>query len=390
MTKGISPERQAGAAVTARFVDSIAEIGRVGWNGLTGTGNPFMRYEFLHALEETGCTDAASGWRPRHLALYEGADERCRVIVPLYEKTNSWGEYVFDWSWANAYQQHGIAYYPKFVTASPFTPSAGNRLFGDAANHMPLICEQIRQRALRDSVSSWHVLFPTAEESRLLREQDMHIRHGAQFQWRNRDYRSFDDFLDTLASRKRKNLRKERQRVRDQSIRFTVTEGADISEEEWADFYLYYQNTYLQRGMQGYLSLEFFHLIAASMPEQLMLINAEHDGRGIAAALFFRNDETLFGRYWGCREDREFLHFETCYYQGLDYAIANGLKAFDSGAQGEHKIQRGFEPVTTRSAHWLADPDFDRAIGRFVAQERTHMKGYQQAARSLLPYRDPD
>lgn len=388
MSEGYSTEHPGADAVTVRFVDSITEIGRDAWNGLTGTRNPFMRYEFLHALEQTGCIGPGSGWLPRHLALYDNSEEICHAIVPLYCKTNSWGEYVFDWSWANAYQQHGLAYYPKFVTASPFTPSAGQRLFGNAGEHMPLICDRIRQRAVDDNISSWHVLFPTGEECRLLRGQGMHIRHGTQFQWRNRDYRSFDDFLDALASRKRKNLRKERRRVRDQDIEFSVTEGADISEAQWADFFLYYQTTYLQRGMQGYLNLEFFHEVAKTMPEQLLLIGARLSDRDIAAALFFRNDETLFGRYWGCREEREFLHFEACYYQGLDYAIANGLQSFDSGAQGEHKIQRGFEPVTTWSAHWLAEPDFDRAIGRFVEQERAHIAAYQKAARSLLPYRD--
>ena len=387
MSESFATDHREADAVTVRFVDSIAEIGRDAWNALTGTQNPFMRYEFLRALERTGCAAPESGWRPRHLALYRGKEENCRAIMPLYEKTNSWGEYVFDWSWANAYRQHGLAYYPKYVTASPFTPSVGRRLFGDTAGDMELICEEVRRRALRDGVSSWHVLFPAEAECRLLRGQGMHIRHGTQFHWRNRDYRGFDDFLDSLASRKRKNLRKERQRVRDQDIRFRVTEGADIGEAQWADFFLYYQTTYSQRGAQGYLSLEFFHEVAATMPEQLLLINAELRGRDIAAALFFRNEDTLFGRYWGCREEHEFLHFETCYYQGLDYAIANGLRSFDSGAQGEHKIQRGFEPVTTWSAHWLADADFDRAIGRFVEREKAHIEDYQQAARSLLPYR---
>lgn len=372
--------------VNAGFVDSIAEIGQQDWNALTGTRNPFMRYEFLHALESTGCTGPASGWLPRHLALRQG--DVCRGIVPLYSKTHSWGEYVFDWSWANAYQQHGLAYYPKFVTSAPYTPSAGQRLFGIASSHLPLVAEHIQRRAERDGASSWHVLFPTGEETRLLRRQNLHIRRGTQFQWRNRDYRSFDDFLAGLVSRKRKTLRKERRRVGEQGIGFRITEGPEISEAQWADFFLFYQNTYLQRGMRGYLSLEFFHLIAASMPEQLLLVNASHGGRDIAAALFFHNDETLFGRYWGCREEREHLHFETCYYQGLDYAIANGLQSFDSGAQGEHKIQRGFEPVTTSSAHWLANPEFHRAVGEFVAREQDHIEAYQQAARSLLPYRD--
>ena len=371
-----------------RFVDSITEIGQQAWNAQTGTGNPFLRYEFLHALESTGCTTAASGWLPRHLALYEDQSDDCRGIVPLYRKSNSWGEFVFDWSWANAYQQHGLAYYPKLLTAAPFTPSVGRRLFGLAAQQPALVCEQIRRLALAEGDSSWHVLFPAAHEAALLEKQGMHIRLGTQFHWHNRNYASFDDFLAGLVSRKRKNLRKERRRVSDQGIAFKVTEGADISESQWADFYLYYQKTYLQRGMQGYLSLEFFHRIAASMPEQLLLVNAAHSGRNIAAALFFHNGETLFGRYWGCCEEREFLHFEACYYQGLDYAIAKGIRTFDPGAQGEHKIQRGFEPVTTHSAHWLADADFHRAVGRFVARERPEIRAYQQAAGTLLPFRD--
>ncbi len=389
MSSGTSAKRRPAGSLAIRFADSIAEIGRDAWNALAGTRNPFMRYEFLHALERTGCVGPGSGWLPRHLTLCDGA-ENCLAIVPLYRKTDSWGEFVFDWAWANAYQQHGLAYYPKLVTAAPFTPAVGQRLLGAAAAHMPLICDRIRQQALDSDITSWHVLFPTEAECRLLRAQGMHIRHGTQFRWRNRAYRSFDDFLDALSSRKRKNLRKERRRARDQDIRFSVTEGGDISEAQWAEFFLYYQATYLRRGMQGYLNLEFFHALAETIPEQLLLISAAHEGRDIAAALFFRNEETLFGRYWGCREDREFLHFETCYYQGLDYAIANGLRTFDSGAQGEHKIQRGFEPATTWSAHWLAHPEFDRAIGRFVEQERTHVDAYQKAARSLLPYRRAD
>ncbi len=392
MSQGLAKEKIGPEAEPkrVRFVDSVAEIGRDAWNALAGTRNPFMRYEFLHALERTGCVGAESGWLPRHLVVVRGKQQACSSIVPLYEKTNSWGEYVFDWSWANAYQQHGLAYYPKFVTASPYTPSVGLRLPGTAAADMALVSEQIRLRAKTGGVSSWHVLFPTEEEVRLLRGRGMHIRLGTQFRWHNRGYRSFDDFLDSLASRKRKNLRKERSRVRDADIRFEITEGADISEAQWADFFLYYQTTYMQRGMSGYLNLAFFHAISETMPEQLLLINAQRAGRDIAAALFFRNEDTLFGRYWGCREEHEFLHFETCYYQGIEYAIATGLQSFDSGAQGEHKIQRGFEPVDTWSAHWLAHAEFDRAIGEFVKRERRHVKAYQQAARGLLPYRQDD
>ena len=282
MSQGLAKEKIGPEAEPkrVRFVDSVAEIGRDAWNALAGTRNPFMRYEFLHALERTGCVGAESGWLPRHLVVVRGKQQACSSIVPLYEKTNSWGEYVFDWSWANAYQQHGLAYYPKFVTASPYTPSVGLRLPGTAAADMALVSEQIRLRAKTGGVSSWHVLFPTEEEVRLLRGRGMHIRLGTQFRWHNRGYRSFDDFLDSLASRKRKNLRKERSRVRDADIRFEITEGADISEAQWADFFLYYQTTYMQRGMSGYLNLAFFHAISETMPEQLLRLDRSHGRAG--------------------------------------------------------------------------------------------------------------
>ncbi len=375
------------------FADSIEAIGTAAWNGLVGTENPFMRYEFLHALEKSGCTTPESGWRPHHVLLYsdDGTNRHIQGVVPLYLKSNSWGEYVFDWSWANAYENHGLKYYPKFVTAAPFTPSAGNRVFLSPQiqreQALQLIVSSVRERAQSLGASSWHVLFPTADEHAELSNLQLLPRIATQFHWRNHDYASFDEFLTTFNSRKRKAIRKERKHIREQGISFRRTEGAAISEQQWSDFYLYYQSTYLLRGMQGYLTQQFFETIAESMPEQLMLISAHQDGQEIAAALFFKNADTLFGRYWGCRSELQFLHFETCYYQGLDYAIEHGQRTFDSGAQGEHKIQRGFEPVTTYSNHWLAEPAFSRAVADFLQQEKPHIEAYKREAAKLLPFR---
>ena len=378
-----------------KFADSIEHIGRDGWNRLTGIENPFMRYEFLQGLEQTGCTTAATGWQPYHAAVYQRANPGQPVaVMPLYLKTNSWGEYVFDWSWANAWQRHGLDYYPKLVTAAPFTPSPGRRLFiatghdSDAISR--LLVEQIQQQAQQLGVSSWHVLFPEKTEHELLASLALQPRIATQFHWYNQGYDCFDSFLQRLNSRKRKAIRKERRQLADQGIRFACTEGADITAQQWTDFYRYYQTTYLVRGMQGYLQPGFFPLLAQTMAEQMLLVTASHQDQDIAAALFFKNEQTLFGRYWGCRQEIPFLHFETCYYQGIEYAIRHGQRAFDSGAQGEHKIQRGFEPITTYSNHWIANESFAHAIHAFLQQERPHVLAYQQDAARLLPFRQTD
>ena len=374
------------------FVESIDEIGTTTWNDLASTENPFTRFEFLHALERTGCTNRQTGWQPHHVLVYSDDTSKTPLaVMPLYLKTNSWGEYVFDWSWANAYKSHGFQYYPKFVTAVPFTPSPGQRIFARDAISQPkvlkLIAAKIKEKVEFIGASSWHVLFPCEQEHQALSGLDIQPRIATQFHWYNKAYESFDDFLAKLNSRKRKSIRKERKHVSEQGITFRRTEGADISEQQWADFFLVYQSAYLMRGMQGYLELEFFLAIAETMPEQLVMINAVQDNRDIAAALFFKNGETLFGRYWGSRRDHQFLHFETCYYQGQEYAIEHQLKSFDSGAQGEHKIQRGFEPIITHSNHWIASQAFTEAIANFLNEERAHIKYYQEEAVSLLPYK---
>jgi predicted N-acyltransferase len=378
------------------FVDSISEIGQETWNALSGTDNPFTRFEFLHALEDSACISAATGWAPQHVVVKRvepGLDETV-AVMPLYRKNNSWGEYVFDWSWANAYESHGLDYYPKFVTSIPFTPSTGKRIFIQASEDSEAIIAKtknaIEELADRTQASGWHVLFPEQSQQQAFSQAGMMTRSACQFHWFNRGYENFDDFLATLASRKRKNLRKERQRVAAAGISFRHLSGEEIDTALWQDFYAFYQSTYLMRGMKGYLNPGFFHALSETMAEQLFMVCAYKEQRLIAAALFFRSSDTLFGRYWGSAQDFQFLHFETCYYQGQDYAIAEGLQRFDSGAQGEHKIQRGFEPVTTWSSHWIANPDFAAAIARFVEEESGHIDHYQQQAESLLPFRQGD
>ena len=378
-----------------KFLDSISSVGAEDWNKLAGIENPFTRYEFLWALEKTGCTAEKTGWVPHHAAVYAGLENEepseLVAIMPLYQKTNSYGEYVFDWSWASAYQNYGLNYYPKFVSAVPFTPSHGTRLFtADSANRSDiakLIFDGLKRKAKSIEASSLHILFPTVEESQLFEKIGISARTACQFHWFNRGYSSFDDFLATLNSRKRKNIRRERQKIVERGTRFETIIGSSITAKHWNIFYQFYQSTYMMRGMQGYLSQDFFSELGQEMPEQLVMVVALNGEKMIAAALFFRNSEKLFGRYWGSSQDYQFLHFETCYYQGQEYCIQQNLKSFDSGAQGEHKIQRGFEPIITYSNHWIANEGFATAINTFLDEERPHIERYQREASSLLPFK---
>lgn len=382
------------------FVNSIEDIGLEAWNSCAGSQNPFTRYEFLHALESTGCTTAATGWQPHHASVRHAATGELVAVVPVYLKTNSYGEYVFDWSWANAYQGNGLSYYPKLLTAVPFTPSEGSRILLNDASLLNSVAEglvpALEAEAQRVKASSYHLLFPNPAERAAFASSKLVERMGSQFHWHNRDYEDFDAFLATMTSRKRKSIRKEREATAAAGFRFRRTEGAMISPQQWADFSLFYHRTYLVRGQQGYLSQRFFERLGETMPEQILLIEAlrskgvECDlaGDGVcAAALFFKSNSQLFGRYWGSTSDQPLLHFETCYYQGQDYCIEHGLRSFDSGAQGEHKIQRGFEPKSTYSLHWLAHEGFAAAVANFVEQERPHIENYIADAATLLPFR---
>lgn len=378
------------SSLSVRFIRSLGEIDARQWNTLAGEDYPFLRHEFLLALEQSGCTTARTGWQPFHV-IVESSDGTVIALMPLYLKTNSMGEYVFDWSWADAYQRHGIEYYPKFVSAIPFTPCAGPRLCvtpsADSAVITTLVHEAVLAQSQKLRVSSWHLLFPQQELRDQFVAQGQLLRTGCQYQWFNHDYADFDAFLDTFASRKRKNLRKERNTVAAAGISLAPIEGRDVTTEQWDQFYEFYASTYHVRGRRPYLNAEFFQLLGRTMPERLMLMLAQRGKHAIAGALFFKGTDTLYGRYWGAREDVPCLHFETCYYQGIDYCIRHGLKRMDSGAQGEHKIQRGFAPVPTWSTHWIRHPDFRRAIADYVKDEEQHLGDYMQRAAEYLPFR---
>lgn len=377
------------AAWQMQFCTGMAQIDSELWDALAAGASPFLSHPYLSALEDTGCASVDTGWAPQHLLVLQQG--RPVAAMPLYLKRHSWGEYVFDWSWADAYRQYGMAYYPKLVTSVPFTPSSGPRLLMapdvDRAALTTASADAVKARAKTLGASSWHVLFPTQQEHALLADAGLRPRIGCQYHWYNRGYECFEDFLATFNSRKRKNLRKEREAVRGAGIHFRHLTGHAITPALWQTFYGFYQSTYEVRGQQGYLTPAFFEQLGRTMPDNLLLVLALHEDTPIAAALSLRDDTTLYGRYWGSRADYQFLHFETCYYQGIDYCITQGLQRFDSGAQGEHKIQRGFEPIITYSNHWIADPRFAAAIGDFLVREAEHIRQYRNDAAQGLPFR---
>ncbi|WP_333872872.1 GNAT family N-acetyltransferase [Methylobacter sp.] len=370
-------------------IHSLAQVDCTAWNRLAGDAYPFLRHEFLLALEQSGSVSGQTGWEPAHLLVM--AEDELVAFMPLYLKRHSWGEYVFDHQWAQAYQQQGIDYYPKWLTAIPLTPCQGARIVSKAAvdpvEVMPLLLAFIKQRSDELGISSWHCLFPVEQQTERLRSMGLSIREGVQFHWFNRGYCDFNDFLQTLNAGKRKMIKRERRRVSEQGVSLLRIAGPDISESQWQVFFQFYTMTYLKRGSQPYLNPAFFEQIAATMAEQLLLVLAVKDGNTIATALSFVGTDTLYGRYWGCHEEYDSLHFEVCYYQGLDYCIERGLKRFDSGAQGEHKISRGFEPITTYSAHWIKDARFAKAIEQFLAREQEAIRLYKQDAASYLPFK---
>jgi len=370
-------------------IHSMAQVDCTVWNRLAGDAYPFLRHEFLSALEQSGSVSEQTGWEPAHLLVTEA--DALVAFMPLYLKRHSWGEYVFDHQWAQAYQQHGIDYYPKWLTAIPLTPCQGERIvFAEAVNPievMQALLDFIKQLSDKLGISSWHCLFPVEQQAELLRSLGLSIREGVQFHWFNRGYGDFNDFLQTLNAGKRKMLKRERRRVSEQGVSLLSIAGPDVSEVQWRAFFQFYTMTYLKRGSQPYLNPAFFQQIAATMGEQLLLVLAVKDDNYIAAALSFVGADTLYGRYWGCHEEYNSLHFEVCYYQGLDYCIEHGLKRFDSGAQGEHKIARGFEPITTYSAHWIKDARFAKAIDHFLVREQQAMRLYKQDAASYLPFK---
>jgi len=339
---------------------------------------PFLGKDFFDALQGCGAVAPKTGWQPCHLETEQG-------WMPLYLRSHSRGEYVFDYSWAEAYHRHGLAYYPKLVTSIPFTPVTGPRWRGDLS--AASLWSGVKDRMAEHQASGWHLLFPDAAAREQLQELPLVSRQACHFRWLNRDYRDFEDFLGQFQSRKRKNLRKERRRVQEQGLTITRHHGDRISASDWAFFYQCYASTYLKRGQLPYLNEAFFSAVGERLSEQLMLVLARDGERPVAAALYFFDAECLYGRYWGCLEERDALHFELCYYQGIEFAIEQQLAAFDPGVQGEHKILRGFEPVITWSMHHLREPAFHRAIADFCREEAVHVQRYREEAMTLLPFR---
>jgi len=377
--------------VRVEFVDSIDEVPAADWNALVGECFPFLRHEFLSAAERTGCVSPETGWQPCHVIL-RGRDGRLLGAMPLYEKSHSWGEFVFDWAWAQAYNRAGLAYYPKLVSAVPFTPAPSPRMLlaGDAgAETATILIDGAILLATERGLSSLHVLFPLEDELPVLERAGLMLRKDCQFHWHNRGYRSFDDFLATFSSAKRKKARRDRRHVEEQGIRFRWLEGNEVGAERWTEVHALISDTFLRRGSTPYYDRAFFTSIADTLPRNLIVLIAEHHAMPVACAVFYRDDRTLYGRYWGSRAHYNALHFETCYYQGIDYCIAHGLECFEPGTQGEHKISRGFLPVATWSAHWIAQPDFGSAIARYLREESRHVDRYMTAVDGHSPYRKP-
>lgn len=368
------------------ILQRLADLDASAWDALVPSAQPFLSHAFLSALEDSGSVGGRTGWTPSH-RLWVDAQGQLLAALPAYVKAHSYGEYVFDHGWADACQRAGIAYYPKLLCGVPFSPVTGPRLLGypDAAGQL---LDQLSQGLAAQGLSGLHINFTDDLADALLSGREGWLeRLGCQYHWRNHGYRDFQDFLAALASRKRKQIRKERDQVAGQGIDFDWRLGQQLSEAEWDFVYACYANTYAIRGQMPYLTRTFFSLLAERMPTAIRVVLARQGSRPVAMAFSLLAGDSLYGRYWGCLAEFDRLHFETCFYQGMDYAISQGLQRFDAGAQGEHKLIRGFEPVLTRSWHYLTHPGLRAAVADFLEQERVGVQAYAEEARDLLPYR---
>ena len=375
-----------------RVVDDLGSIPAADWDHLTSS-NPTLRHAFLQGMIDAGCTTAASGWLPQFLTLWREIEGRQTLAgaVPLYMKGHSYGEYVFDWSWAEAYQRAGLDYYPKLLAAVPFTPCSGARLMANTDADRQLLIDGLLEIARQSEVSSLHVLFPTDSEHQMLIAAGLMPRSSVQFHWRNAEgagYADFAAFLATMSHDKRKKIKQERRKVADAGISFTRKVGRDINAADWDFFTAVYTRTYHAHYSTPYLNREFFGLIGERMAENILLVIATREGQPLAASLNLFNDSTLFGRYWGATEFHAGLHFETCYYQTLEFCIERGIRIFEGGAQGEHKLARGFLPVKCHSAHWLKEPRFAKAVDDFLQREGGGIERYVDEMNEHKPFKD--
>ena len=366
----------------------IAEIPAAEWDLCAGDANPFVSHAFLSAMEDSGSTDARTGWLPQH-AVLRGPDGAVMAAAPMYAKTHSYGEYVFDHGWAQAFERAGGKYYPKLQVAAPFSPVPGPRLLIRPDSGVPVsaLAGALVQACEQLDLSSVHVTFCTEDEWTALGDAGWLQRIGTQFHWDNAGFSSFDDFLGALNSRKRKVLRRERRDANACGLEFLTLSGAAITEAHWDAFYRFYQSTVDRKWGSAYLTRKFFSLLGERLGDKVVLMLATEGGRPVAGALNLRGADTLYGRNWGCVGDYPFLHFELCYYRAIDFAIEHGLKRVEAGAQGRHKIQRGYLPQTTYSAHWIGHGGFRRAVENFLREERDDVRAEMAALAEQSPFR---
>ncbi len=375
-----------------RVMDSAREVDSSQWNALLArqeAPSPFMRHDYLVAMEQSGSAVPESGWTPRFVTLWRGAE--LHAACALYLKDHSYGEYVFDWAWASAYEQHGLAYYPKAIIASPFTPVPGTRLLASDTAARNALVRAVLSWCRKQKVSSLHLLFGADEDAAAAEQAGLMLRHGVQFHWTSQAWPDFDAFLASLAHDKRKKIRQERRKVAEAGVSFRWSRGAEISGADWEFFYRCYERTYLEHGNAPYLTRDFFGRMAARMPDNWLLFVAQRHGRAIACSLIALDeqagDKVAYGRYWGALERVDCLHFEACYYQPLQWCIAHGWDRFEGGAQGEHKMARALMPVKTTSAHWLAQPAFADAVERFLQREGQGIANYLEHLEQRSPFR---
>lgn len=370
------------------IIESLSRIDLSAWNRVAGKSNPFLQHEFLAALERNHCLEEY-GWYPQHIGIYE--DDELVAAMPMYIKDNSYGELVFDWAWADAYHRHGLPYYPKLVTAIPYTPATGPRLLvapeHDYANYATLLIKFAIELAGELNMSTVHWLFTNERDTALLREQGMAMRLGCQFHWTNHGYTSFDHYLQSFSSQKRKQIKRERKRVVEQDIAIEVRHGDEMTDELWSVYHDFYSSTFDRKSGMATLSLDFFREIGRTLARNVVIVFARHHEKYVASAFNLAGETTLYGRHWGCDGHYHSLHFEACYYQGLDYCIQHGLQHFEPGAQGEHKISRGFLPTETWSAHWIANESFADAIKRHTEQEQAGMQHYIKSLAEHSPFK---
>lgn len=377
--------------LSGEVLPSLDEVTAAEWDALNPGANPFVGYAFLRALEQNDCLGEAHGWYPQYLCLRDD-DGELVAAAPAYVKTNSYGEFVFDWAWAEAYEQHGLAYYPKLIVAAPYTPASGPRALvrgdQDAGACLAALAQLADVVVQRLKLSGVHWLFPPREQADALVERaGMLLRTGVQYHWHNHDYTDFDAFLAELSARKRKNIKRERRRVAEQGIELRWYNGGELGGEDWQQVHRFYASIYERKWGTPSLSAGFFAALGAALPEHSHVVFASRDGERVACSVMYSSDDTLYGRYWGCHEPLDCLHFEACYYQGIEYCIRRGLRRFEPGAQGEHKIARGFLPTYTWSTHRLSDAGFHRAVADFLQRETPHLEQQHQHLSGWSPFK---